>query len=73
MRLQFWRSVGDAVVFVLVIIYPKIYVGLSIEKASEVHEVKRRGEKNIQNKAEQTKLNLYIKKYMKKETLQIFW
>ena len=32
----------------------------------------RRGEKNIQNKAVQTKLNLYTKKYMKKETLQIY-
>ena len=42
------------------------------EKANKVHNVKRRGEKNIQNKAVQTKLNLYIKKYMKKETLQIF-
>ena len=42
------------------------------EKANEVHDVKRRGENNIQNKAVQTKLNLYIKKYMKKETLQIF-
>ena len=38
-------------------------------KANEVHEVKRHGEKNIQNKAVQTKVNLYIKKYMKKETL----
>ena len=41
-------------------------------KANEVHDVKRRREKNIQNKAVQTKLNLYINKYMKKETLQIF-
>ena len=28
--------------------------------------------KNIQNKAVQTKLKLYINKYMEKETLQIF-
>ena len=42
------------------------------EKAKKVHDVKRRGEKNIQNKAVQTKLNLYIKKYLKMETLQIF-
>ena len=41
-------------------------------KANGVHDVKRRGQKNIQNKAIQTKLNLYINKYMKKETLQIF-
>ena len=34
--------------------------------------MKRRIQKNIQNKAVQTKLNLYIKKYIKKETLQIF-
>ena len=32
----------------------------------------RRGEKNIQNKAVKTKLNFYIKKNIKKETLQIF-
>ena len=35
----------------------------------------RPGEKNIQNKAVQTKLNLFIKKYMKKKrykTLRIF-
>ena len=33
----------------------------------------RRIEKNIQNKTIQTKLNLYIKKYMKKKkTLQLF-
>ena len=37
-------------------------------KANEVHDVKQCGQKNIQNKAIQTKLNLYIKKYMKKET-----
>ena len=42
------------------------------KKTFEVHDVKRRGEKNIQNKAVETKLNSYIKKYMKKETLQIF-
>ena len=41
-------------------------------KANEVHDVKRRRQKNIQNKALQTKLNLYMNKYMKKETLQIF-
>ena len=40
--------------------------------ANEVHDVKRRGKKNIKNKAVQAKLNLYIKKYMKKETLHIF-
>ncbi len=33
---------------------------------------KRRGQENIQNKVIQTKLSLYINKYMKKETLQIF-
>ena len=38
----------------------------------KTNEVKRRGQKNIQNKAVQTKLNLFINKYMKKETLQIF-
>ena len=41
-------------------------------KANEVHDVKDAEKKNIQNKAVQTKLNLYINKYMKKETLQIF-
>ena len=39
-------------------------------KANEVNDVKRRGQKNIQNKAIQIKLNLYINKYIKKETLQ---
>ena len=38
----------------------------------KANEVKRRGQKNIQNKAVQTKLSLYINKYIKKETLQIF-
>ena len=42
------------------------------EKTNEVHNMKRRVEKNIQNKAVQTKLNLYINKYRKKETLQMF-
>ena len=41
-------------------------------KANEANEVKQRGQKNIQNKAIQIKLILYINKYMKKETLQIF-
>ena len=41
-------------------------------KPNEVNDVKRRGQKNIQNKAVQTELSLYINKYMKKETLQIF-
>ena len=35
----------------------------------KANEVKQRGQKNIQNKAVQTKWNLYINKYMKKETL----
>ena len=38
----------------------------------KANEVKQRRQKNIQNKAVQTKLSLYINKYMKKETLQIF-
>ena len=33
----------------------------------KANEVKRRGEKNIQNKPVQTKSNLYINKYMKKD------
>ena len=33
--------------------------------------MKRRVENNIQNKAVQTKFNLYIKKYIQKETLQM--
>ena len=33
----------------------------------KANDVKRRGEKNIQNKAVQTKLNLYINKYIKKK------
>ena len=42
-------------------------------KANEVYDVKWREQKNIQNKAIKMKLSLYINKYMKKETLQIFW
>ena len=61
---------GD--MFGLVICSPTIYCWLIIENANEVHDVKRHGQKNIQNKAVQTKLNSYINKYMKKETLQIF-
>ena len=53
--------------------HPTIYCWFIFEKANEVKEVKRRGEKNIKNKSVQTKLNSYIKKYIKKETLQIFW
>ena len=41
-------------------------------KANEVKRCEQHGQKNIQNKGIQTKLNLYINKYMKKETLQIF-
>ena len=41
------------------------------EKAKEVNDMKRRVENNIQNKAVQTKFNLYIKKYIQKETLQM--
>ena len=41
-------------------------------KSNEANDVKRRGQESIQNKAVQTKLELYINKYMKKETLQIF-
>ena len=37
----------------------------------KANEVKRRGQNNIQNKAGQTKLDLYINKYIKKEILQI--
>ena len=53
-------------------LFPTIIVGALFEKANDVKDVKRRVQKNIQNKAVQTKLNLYIKKYMKKGTLQIF-
>ena len=39
----------------------------------KANKVKWHGQKNIQNKAVQTKLNLYINKYIKKKkTLQIF-
>ena len=38
----------------------------------KANEVKRRVQKKIQNKAVQTKLNLYINKYRKKDTVQIF-
>ena len=44
-------------------------------KANDVNDVKRRGQKNIQNKAVQTKSNLYINKYIKRKyykTLRIF-
>ena len=44
-------------------------------KANKVNDVKRRGQKNIQNKVIQTKINLYINKYIKKKhykTLRIF-
>ena len=44
---------------------------LIFEKANEVYDMKPRVQKNIQNKAVQTKLNLHINKYMKKETLKI--
>ena len=43
-----------------------------LQRANEVNDVKRHEQKNIKKKAVQTKLNLYIKKYMKKEILQIF-
>ena len=38
----------------------------------KANEVKRRWQKNIKKKTVQTKLNLYINKYMKKETKQVF-
>ena len=55
--------------FVLVIISPTIYFGLLCERANEAYDVKRHVQKNIQNKAVQTKLNLYIKKIQEKRNL----
>ena len=46
---------------------PFMLVYIFLKKANEVHDVKRRGEKNIQNKTVQTKLNLYIKKIHEKK------
>ena len=43
-----------------------------IWKANEVNDMKQRVRKNIQNKAVQAKVNLYINKYMKKKKCQIF-
>ena len=51
--------------YVLVFSSPTIYVGLLLR----TNEVKQRGQKNIQNKAVQTKLNLYINKYIKKRNI----
>ena len=40
---------------------PTIYVGLLLKNK----QCKQHGQKNIQNKAIQTKINLYINKYIK--------
>ena len=51
------------------------FMGAHYWKANEVNDVKRRWQKNIQNKPIQTKINLYINKYIKRKhykTLRIF-
>ena len=63
--------VGDDM-FLVWCLLPSPFMLVYIWKWKWSQDVKQRREKNIQNKAVQSKLNFYIKKYMKKETLQIF-
>ena len=54
------------------VLVPQFRLCVYIWKGKWSIRCERRGEKSIQNKTVQTKLNLYIKKYMKKKILQIF-
>ena len=51
---------------------PTLIFGALFKKTFEVKMWNDAFKRTFKTKAVQTKLNLYIKKYMKKETLQIF-